>query len=263
MKLEFKSWLLQPLLPPLLAVQFLTRVPLPWLNAIPADLVKDNLAKTPIWFGFVGGLIGLCTAVIYFALSHFFPAPLAIVIALALEILISGAFHEDAFADFCDGFGGGLTPERVHEIMKDSRIGTYGTTGLFFALAIRVVATISIPPEHLLAALIFSESLSRVVPIIIMMYVPPANFSVKISKDIESEHNWGDVAKALTYSLPFWVWGIWLLSLKALGLLVAISVFLFWLSGFLKRKLGGRNGDCLGAGVYVVKIFCLLAFCIK
>src|SRR5262249_57362946 len=110
------------------AVGFLTRVPVP---------AGACVAPDPVFFPLVGGLIGLVTGAVIWAASHLWPMPLAVLIGLAAEAVLTGAFHEDAVADCCDGFGGGWSREDVLRIMKDSRIGSFGVLGLALALLLR------------------------------------------------------------------------------------------------------------------------------
>ena len=118
------------------AVQFLTRVPLPGgMNRPGAD--PALLGHCPLFFPLVGGLVGAAAGGVLWAAAHVWPPPVAIVLALIAEALLTGAFHEDAVADACDAFGGGWTRDDVLRILKDSRVGSYGALGLGLAVALR------------------------------------------------------------------------------------------------------------------------------
>lgn len=108
------------------ALMFFTRIPVP--GSIPYS--KELLNKALRFFPLVGGIVGGIGAGILWLGMLIFPFPLALLLSMVVTIFITGAFHEDGFADFCDGYGGGITKERILEIMKDSRLGTYGTIGL-------------------------------------------------------------------------------------------------------------------------------------
>src|SRR5688572_13760592 len=105
----------------LAAVTFLTRIPVPG----PA-FSDDRLAHSARYFPLVGALVGGVGGLAVLLLAHLFPAPLCIALSMALTLLLTGAIHEDGWADTCDGFGGGRTPEDILRIMQDSRVGAFG-----------------------------------------------------------------------------------------------------------------------------------------
>ncbi len=110
----------------LTAVMFYTRIPVPKNIGYSDDLLNQSTRYLPFIGWLVGGLGGL---LIYLLLPYTGHAS-AVILALVFMVLLTGAFHEDALADFCDGFGGGYTQDKILTIMKDSRIGTYGATAL-------------------------------------------------------------------------------------------------------------------------------------
>ena len=120
-----------------LAVQFLTRLPLRTDRLFTAE----RLAQAPRYFPLVGLLVGLASAAIFWLAALVLPSLLAVLLAVGAGLLMTGAFHEDGLADTFDGIGGGLTRERALEIMKDSRLGTYGAaTSLMIASFTALVA---------------------------------------------------------------------------------------------------------------------------
>ena len=97
-----------------------------------------------------------------FWLAHLvFPVSLAVLLSTAASLLATGAFHEDGFADACDGLGGGATRERALEIMRDSRLGTYGAAGLGLMLAAKVLALAAAPPAVIPWLLVAAHAASR------------------------------------------------------------------------------------------------------
>ncbi len=133
----------------LTAVQLLTRVPVPGgMNHSGAD--RSLLRLAVVFFPLVGGLIGLLTGTVIWAAAHVWPMPLAVLLGLVIEAVLTGAFHEDAVADCCDGFGGGRSREDVLRIMKDSRIGSFGMLGLTLAVLLRVGGLASVDRAVLL-----------------------------------------------------------------------------------------------------------------
>lgn len=109
-----------------IALQFFTRIPVPaWVGYSPLWLQQSSR-----YFTAVGWVVGSVSALVYFAAAQVWPQLIAVVLACIASIWLTGAFHEDGFADVCDGFGGGSNAQQVLEIMKDSRIGAYGTIGI-------------------------------------------------------------------------------------------------------------------------------------
>lgn len=108
------------------AIIFFTRLPL-WRVC---NIDKKYYERVvPLW-PLVGWITGGTMVAVYCAASLVLPVSISVVLALVSRLLLTGALHEDGFADFCDGFGGGTSRQRTLEIMKDSHIGTYGVLGL-------------------------------------------------------------------------------------------------------------------------------------
>jgi adenosylcobinamide-GDP ribazoletransferase len=139
----------------LIALQFLTILPI----RIRAELAPEDFGKSPV-FPVVGLLIGLALAGAAL-LGHFLPQPVAAVLILILSIALTGGIHLDGFADTCDGFGGLRPKEKVLEIMRDSRVGVMGVTGVFCLLALKGVLLASVAPNVLWRLLILMTVFSR------------------------------------------------------------------------------------------------------
>lgn len=123
MKEQFKVFLT--------AVMFYTRIPCPtWV-----DHSAEYINKSTRYFPLIGWIVGGFFGVSLFVLNIFFDLQIALVLAIVFSVLLTGAFHEDGFADVCDGFGGGWTKDKILTIMKDSSIGVYGAIGLIGILA--------------------------------------------------------------------------------------------------------------------------------
>ena len=119
------------------AIGFLTRIPI--------NTPQVVLSEAAPWFPVVGLGIGLIQAATFVGLNAVLPAGPAAVLSVAVAALVTGAFHHDGLADMADAFGGGWNLEQRLEIMKDSRLGTYGTVALILAVAteISVLATLT------------------------------------------------------------------------------------------------------------------------
>ena len=121
----------------------------------------EALNHSARYFPLVGLVIGLIGALAFASTSFFLPKTLAVLLAIAATIYATGAFHEDGWADMVDGFGGGWTRERTLEIMKDSRIGSFGAIALVLMLLGKFVALIELDALLVAPALIAGHAFSR------------------------------------------------------------------------------------------------------
>ena len=225
----------------LLAVQFLTRLP------VPVDWSPERMAATPRWHPGVGVLIGVLTGLAYLAAVQVFPPLMAALLSTAFSLLLTGCFHEDGFADACDGLGGGQTRDRALEIMRDSRLGTYGTAGLGMMLAAKVLALGSLPVASVLPALVAGHAASRASSVLVIAtsaYVRDHGTGKPVSEGMSRRD----------LRLPLAVGGLACLPLLAVvppgAVLAALTglVLGHWLMRRrFERRLGGYTGDCLGA----------------
>ncbi len=121
----------------------------------------------------VGALIGAIAGAAMLASALIFPEPLPVVIGLATAIAVTGALHEDGLADTVDAFGGGKTRERCLEIMKDSRIGTYGTIALIVALALKGAALLPLDPLSAVCVFIVAHAGARLAAVLTIWALSP------------------------------------------------------------------------------------------
>ena len=246
-------------LPLLLAVQFLTRLPVSAaIPALDAAQLKTGLRRSVLWFPLVGGTVGCIGALVLWGAGMLWPRFVAVALLLIVEARLTGAFHEDAVADFCDGFGGGTTKERIREIMKDSRIGSYGALGLMLAVGLRAALLIVLPASLLIPALIASVTFGRWVAVAAMAIMPPLDQPGSLAKDIGQRPGLAILSGASLLVLPFLAP---LASIAPGALLVGTGCtlfFLLWFRRLLMRRLGGVTGDCLGFAVYAGQLILLL-----
>jgi len=248
--------------PPVLAVQFLTRLPVGSTTSLSPEQVRDGLVRAVAWFPLIGTLIGGITAGVAVGSATVWPPIIAVILALAVEVLVTGAFHEDAVADFCDGFGGGLTGDDVRRIMKDSRIGTYGAAALILAIGLRAALTLALletrPPVAAALAIVAAATFGRWLIVVVMVSVPPAPAAAGLAKDIGAVGS-GRLALASLAALPGTL-GFGLCAPRAaLATLVAATVFVVCFRRLLRRRIGGSTGDCLGFAAYAGQLLLLLA----
>ncbi|MEA1926662.1 MAG: adenosylcobinamide-GDP ribazoletransferase [Candidatus Auribacterota bacterium] len=238
------------------AVQFLTRVPVPGGNQ-PAG--RDVLYRAVVFFPLVGSMIGVITAVIFQAGALVWPVWLAVIVALAIESLITGAFHEDAVADYFDAFGGGWTRTRILEILKDSRIGSFGAVALILGLALRWGGMAAIDSGESFAAIVASTTIGRWVIIIMMSIISPVPHRDGLAKDIGQETNWKYLLAATIFALPGTVYWVFRMPLQAAiaGFMLLAVIIIF--RHTVRKNIGGITGDCLGTICYISQIIVLLA----
>jgi adenosylcobinamide-GDP ribazoletransferase len=242
------------------ALQFFTRLPIPgWVGFDPAWL---NQASR--YFPLVGLVVAAITGATYALTAWFLPAPAAVIISTATGIYATGAFHEDGFADMCDGFGGGMTPERVLEIMKDSRIGAYGAIGTICLLALKLTMLSMLPPLAAIGALFIAHPLSRLMATSLIWRLDYARTEGKAKPLAQKMSGAEFLIAAITAILPALAvievrWLTWEALLA--GVIVA-TVATIWLARKFVRRIGGYTGDCLGAVQQVSEVMfylCALA----
>lgn len=225
----------------LTALMFYSRIPV-------ASIVgwnEEMLNKATRYFPLVGWFVGAIGALLFWALSIFFPVSLAVLLSTVSTILFTGAFHEDGFADFCDGFGGGYTPERILEIMKDSRIGTYGTIGLVMILATKFLALSHINTMRIPFILMAGHAVSRIFPVVLIYSSGYARLDASSKTKPVGK---ADSVMSLLIALAFGTIGFVFLEWKEVFVILAILLLMtFFFRNYINRKLGGYTGDVLGA----------------
>jgi adenosylcobinamide-GDP ribazoletransferase len=242
------------------ALMFYTRIPCPKnINHDP-----DYLNKASRYFPLIGWIVGGICFMIYYLASILFSVEIALVLSMIAGILTTGAFHEDGFADVCDGFGGGWTKEKILIIMKDSAIGAYGAIGVvllfllkFKALSDLVQSTVITNHYSLITIFLFfvsAHSVSRLAAIsIVFTHEYSREDATSKSKPIAQNFTWKEVVGALFFGLlPLLVLAFFQWQL----ILVLIPVFVtrFFLARYFQKWIDGYTGDCLGATQQVCEV---------
>lgn len=241
---------------PLLAVQFLTRVPVPVLARLTPEQAAVGLARALAWLPPVGTLIGAVTAGVFVVAGWFWPPLVAAVLALMVEALLTGAFHEDAVADFCDAFGGTAAGERALAIMKDSRIGSYGALGLGLTVLLRVAAIVALPAPVMVAAIVGAATAGRLCAVTLAAILAPVGSG---SAARAGRMPPARLALAVVLALPGIAPILWLRPGATGAALAMMVVLLLWLRRFLIARIGGSTGDCLGFAAAIGQVALLLA----
>ena len=246
------------------ALMFLTRIRVP----ANVDHSPEWLEKSSKYFPVVGWIVGACCVVIFLAFRRFTSNDIGILASMIGGILLTGAFHEDGFADVCDAFGGGWTKEKILQIMKDSRIGTFGTIGLIAVLSSKFLLLKELPQytpdlEHpssniffnfrfFIAILLIAHSLSRLVPVWVIQFSEYVGEEmVSKSKPVAGKKLSASafILANITGLLPFA-----LLSWQFLFALLPVAYITYELVKYFQKWINGYTGDCLGAVQQVSEI---------
>jgi adenosylcobinamide-GDP ribazoletransferase len=216
------------------AFQFLTRLPVPQVEFAP-----DGLARSVKFFPVVGLAIGAGAAGLEKVLSPHLGKPVTAVVVLVFLVLITGGLHEDGFADVADSLGGWNREQRLN-ILRDSRIGSFGATALAITLLSRGVLLAEVPLGYLVCA----HVLCRWSMLPMSYFLPPAR---------EGEGQGARIARvtslgSLLFGSVFTVATVGaILRWQSIAPLLAAVVVSLLSSWFYLRKLGGVTGDCFGA----------------
>jgi adenosylcobinamide-GDP ribazoletransferase len=239
----------------LIALQFYTRIPITGRLALWSDYSSIRLSISTRYFTLVGVVVGVSCAAAYWLAHLWLPDAIAVVISIAVGVLLTGAFHEDGWADFCDAFGGYNSRARTLEIMTDSRIGSYGAIGLVLLLLLKVVSLNSMTPLATVAAICIMHPLSRAFAVLIMASLPYAKPDDETkAKPIAQGLATRDLAIAMAIALAFssivLAYSIQFGAFNLTNAVIAgiLMVFAWWrLRSLMRARLQGYTGDALGA----------------
>lgn len=231
------------------ALIYFTRIRLPELPSS----TSDDWLRAAAYFPLAGWLVGGFVAGVWWLASLVFSNVIAVGLGLASGILLTGAMHEDGLADVADGFGGGTTREKILEIMKDSRVGSYGAVALVLSLGLRWASLAGLPASLLPLVLVSAHAASRAVSISLMADLDYARPEGK-ARPLASRMGAFRVCLAFALGLaplaflpPRFAWA-----------LAALAVLRLAAARKLRRTLGGYTGDCLGAVQQLGEIVFLL-----
>lgn len=244
-------------------LMFYTRIPCP-KNI---DHNPDYLNKATRYFPFIGWIVGSISFLTFYLFSFFLSTETAVILAIIASVLTTGAFHEDGFADVCDGFGGGWTKEKILVIMKDSAIGAYGAIGLvlLFLLKLKLLSEAVLlftdHNSHLLIFLVFisAHALSRLAAIsIIFTHQYSRDDASSKSKPIANKHSWKEVFGAFFFGLiP--VLALACFNYKILLAIIPVFITRYFLARYFQKWIDGYTGDCLGATQQVCEVIYYLS----
>jgi len=230
------------------ALMFFTRIPCPkWV-----DHSEEYLNKASKYFPVIGIIIGSVSAFIYWLFQLIFPVEIALILSMISSVIITGAFHEDGFADVCDGFGGGWTKEKILLIMKDSRLGTFGVIGLGLILLLKWSVLKYFPVNTLMIALVSGHAISRLNAVSLIFTDDYArDDDTSKSKPLATKMSPGELIFAMLFGIvPL----ILFANVYVLLVLVPLLFVRWYFSRYFKKWIGGYTGDCLGAVQQVSEI---------
>ncbi len=231
---------------------FFTRLPFWRLHEPPQACYKSVVEHWPL----TGWLTASIMAGTLWVGSLFLPSVVAVILAVVMRLLVTGALHEDGLADFLDGFGGGGSDRsRILAIMKDSHIGTYGVIGLVCYLLLLVATLASMPVELAVLTILAADPFAKMVTAQLIMMMPYARTVEEAkNKTIYRKMNWqAGISLTLQGLLPMvaflWLTGIaWELVIFLPCLVMYLLYLMIW------NKLHGYTGDCCGAVCLLVEL---------
>ena len=235
---------------------FYTRIPCP-KNI---DHNPDYLNKASRYFPLIGWIVGGIGYAVYSLSFLLFTPEIAIILSMIAGILTTGAFHEDGFADVCDGFGGGWTKEKILLIMKDSAIGAYGAIGLVLLFMLKfqglnqLIGRTDGAEIIVLMLFVTAHSISRLAAVsIVFTHEYSREDATSKSKPIAQKYTWREVFGAFFFGLiPLFMLAFfqWQLLLA----LIPVFVARFFLARYFQKWIDGYTGDCLGATQQVCEV---------
>lgn len=237
------------------ALMFYTRIPCP----ATIDHHPDYLNKASRYFPVIGWLVGGISFAVFYLSSFIFSNEIAGILSMIAGILVTGAFHEDGFADVCDGFGGGWTKEKILLIMKDSAIGAYGAIGLVLLFLLKfqsLVQLVETTDSIIIILLLFvsAHAVSRLAAVsIVFTHEYSREDATSKSKPIAQNYTWREVVGTFFFGLlpllilSFFYW-------QMLFAVIPVFLFRFFLARYFQKWIGGYTGDCLGATQQVCEV---------
>lgn len=214
------------------------------------SISEAELAKAAAFFPLVGVIVGGGAALVFTLLQLLLPVPASVLCAIVFAAFITNGFHEDGLADAFDGFGGGWTKDRVLEIMRDSRIGTYGTLVLIFLVIGKLTLLSSLPQGQIWRWLIVAHTAARWTILPLCAWLPYARAEGQgklVAKQVGAlEIVTGTVTLLVTFLLIPWR--------PALAVFLVTSLVMLLSGLYFRARLQGITGDCLGAANQLTEV---------
>ena len=240
------------------ALIFFTRLPFWRAYQPPQSSYKTVVEYWPLTGWLTGGAMA---ATLYFG-SMVLPHAVAVIAAIAVRLLITGALHEDGLADFMDGFGGGDDRERILAIMKDSHIGTYGVLGLIIYLLLLGTALYSMPVTVAALAILGADPFSKMVTSQLVNMLPYARREEEAkNKTVYRKPSFAAGLSLTVQGLLPLIIMIWLTGISWYLVIAIPPLVMYFLYLLMLRKIRGYTGDCCGAVCLLVELAVYLSIC--
>ena len=238
---------------------FFTRLPL-WRWHQPSRGSYDSVVE---YWPLTGWLTGGLMALTLYVGSMYLPYIIAVVAAIVVRLLLTGALHEDGLADFLDGFGGGGSDRgRILAIMKDSHIGTYGVLGLILYELLLTAALYSLTPTMAALTILAATPYARMVAAQLIMMMPYARREEEAkARVVYRKIEWqAGVSLAIQGLLPMAAF-LWLTRLSWEMVIFIPCVVMYFLYLLIWNRLRGYTGDCMGAVCLLIELMVYLVVC--
>jgi adenosylcobinamide-GDP ribazoletransferase len=240
----------------LAALQFFTRIP---IDGLPDDTYSDEGKQRSAMLLPLVGVVTGSGMVALFIVSGYLGLPYLVSAAIAVggTALLTGAFHEDGLADFFDSCGPS-SRERALEVMRDSRIGTFGSAALWMSLGIRTFALASIPLQHLAASILCAHVLGRSSSLYLAYRLPYARSASSLNKTMIDVIGTRELIVGLPLCALICLATLPGVRLTAAFILISVLIVLMT-ENIYRKRFGGITGDCLGATNQMIEIALLTA----
>ncbi len=235
----------------LLAIQFLTILPVP----SPKRCGPDDLGRSTAWFPLVGLLIGGLLWLADLALTPLFPRHLTDALLVMLLALLTGGLHLDGLADVCDGLAARGDKVRFLAVMKDSRVGALGVVGLVLGLLLKYAALLAVPLYLKRPALLAVPALARFAQVALLAGSRAARAD-GLGNTVLTGMGPAQLLLATATALPL-AW--FTLQIAGLIALLAVSLWALTVRWYFTRRLDGVTGDIAGFTSETAEVLALLA----
>ena len=238
---------------------FFTRLPFWRLHEPPRECYATVVEHWPL----VGWMTGGLMAATLWTASLFLPYTVAVLLAIVVRLLVTGALHEDGLADFLDGFGGGGNDrQRILAIMKDSHIGTYGVVGLIVYLLLLAAALLAMSPEVAALTIVAADPYAKMVTAQLIMMLPYARKEEEAkARTVYRKFSLrAGISLSLQGLLPMAVY-LYLTGIRWEMLLFVPAILMYFLYLLMWHKIKGYTGDCCGAVFLLIELSVYLIVC--
>ena len=238
---------------------FFTRLPFWRLHQPPQASYKTVVEHWPL----AGWLTGGVMAATLYVGSMYLPYIVAVLLAIIVRLLVTGALHEDGLADFLDGFGGGgHDRERILAIMKDSHIGTYGVLGLILYEVLLATCLFSLPPTLAALTILAADPYAKMVTAQLILMMPYARKEEEAkNKTVYRKMDWkAGISLAIQGLLPMGLY-LWYTGLAWELIIFLPCLTMYFLYLLIWNRLRGYTGDCCGAVCLLVELTVYLVVC--